>query len=559
MTLHARPHLSTHGRSDNHSAVAGVAYRLGLRLYDERAKTWHDFRNRRLGDHIAAALTIAPEGAPEWAMDPQALWNAVEGAEKRKDAQLARDYRIPIPLGVGLDEAKQMAIDMARAIVERLHTPVSIGLHRDADKTAFGAPKPEEKRGYHAHLYFPTRALEEIGQADGTSAWGLRTKFAFLTSRKTSSGFVEGLNAAWADLANRYAQEAGKVADYDHRSYERMGLDIEPQRTLGVAATAMERRGFWTRKGDELRGQIVLESEVLRATHAEALNDQHAQAVCDVIREGNGLDQQEGSIDLSGELHQVSEMQEVEAPSEVKEPLKSSESEVVSSNFLTGEPGSLLWRFRQAVPLPEDPDALRVYGQIVSLIRVVERLLRALVTLVHLKEQHEEDRGRRVAARLDTEYQADQARRRRSAAKTQLEEWEAAHPWRMAVAKSAGSKPAEWLALQEAMQKEDAKVQEAKATSMRHMERLDGIDQEGALLANQEAGERNELGQVLDGIEQLSPTLLAKLVSVSQQDERALLEAAKPMVLVESPEPEDMPPTLTQQQLAYRKRPIIRG
>lgn len=52
MSQHARPHHRTHTRSAGHSAVAGAAYRLGLRLYDERAKRWHDYRKRELGEEI---------------------------------------------------------------------------------------------------------------------------------------------------------------------------------------------------------------------------------------------------------------------------------------------------------------------------------------------------------------------------------------------------------------------------------------------------------------------------------------------------------------------------
>lgn len=66
---HARPHLEVHSRSNGHSAVAGAAYRLGLRLYDERAKVWHDYRKRGLGEEIVRALTIAPPDAPAWATD----------------------------------------------------------------------------------------------------------------------------------------------------------------------------------------------------------------------------------------------------------------------------------------------------------------------------------------------------------------------------------------------------------------------------------------------------------------------------------------------------------
>jgi len=90
MVLHARPHLQTHTRSAGHSAVAGAAYRLGLRLYDEQTKKWHDFRKRQLGEEIVRALTVAPEGAPDWSTDPAQLWNRVpsetRGSSRAGDA-----------------------------------------------------------------------------------------------------------------------------------------------------------------------------------------------------------------------------------------------------------------------------------------------------------------------------------------------------------------------------------------------------------------------------------------------------------------------------------------
>src|SRR5690348_8941137 len=109
VSRHARPHLETHSRGAGHSAVAGVAYRLGLRLYDRRTGKWHDFRRRKLGEEIVRAVTVAPPGAPDWATDPDELWNRAEGAEKRKDAQVARDYRIPIPFGLSDEQAGDMA------------------------------------------------------------------------------------------------------------------------------------------------------------------------------------------------------------------------------------------------------------------------------------------------------------------------------------------------------------------------------------------------------------------------------------------------------------------
>ncbi|KAG9613339.1 hypothetical protein KCV01_g1269, partial [Aureobasidium melanogenum] len=291
---HARPHLEIHSRSKGHSAVAGVAYRLGLRLWDERLQVWHDYRRRALGEEVVMALTVAPDGAPEWATDPGQLWNAVELAEKRKDSQVARDYRIPVPLGLNDKRAGQLAERLARFIMGELGTPVSVGLHRDADTDALGEVKPPEKQGYHAHLYFPSRPLVlqpatgEGGKGgDGsdeerTAAFGAR--HPMLASKALGRGMVETFNRVWAELATAAAADAGMDARYDHRSYERMGVDLTPQPTLGSGATALERKGFWTRKGDAVR-DIVVVSQAYELAHHEAIAAQHEIAKAGVEKE----------------------------------------------------------------------------------------------------------------------------------------------------------------------------------------------------------------------------------------------------------------------------------
>lgn len=241
MTPHARPHIETHNRSRGHSAVAGAAYRLGVSLWDARTGTRHAYARRRRGE-IVAAFTVAPDGAPAWATDPAQCWNRAEAAEKRKDAQVARDYRMPVPLGLDDQEAAAMAREMAEHIAARFAVPVSVGVHRDNPRDALGREKPDEKRGFHAHLYFPTRRLD----GDGYGA-----KLTELSNKTTSAPLVDALNERWAALANTYTARAGLVADYDHRAHARDGDTAMP--TLGVAACAMERRGITTDKGDTMK------------------------------------------------------------------------------------------------------------------------------------------------------------------------------------------------------------------------------------------------------------------------------------------------------------------
>lgn len=276
MTPHARPHIETHNRSRGHSAVAGAAYRMGLSLLDARTGTCHTYARRRRGGEIIAAFTIAPDGAPSWATDPAECWNRAEAAERRKDAQVARDYRIPVPLGLDDQAAAAMARDMAEHIAARFAVPVSVGVHRDNSRDALGAMKPAEKRGFHAHLYFPTRRLD--GDHYGA-------KLSELSNKTTSAPLVDTLNQRWAELANTYTARAGLVADYDHRAHARAGDSDEPTPTLGVAACAMERRGIETDKGADMK---LLERLRLAAKKASNANTEASSEPTTTTEEAGG-------------------------------------------------------------------------------------------------------------------------------------------------------------------------------------------------------------------------------------------------------------------------------
>ena len=225
MADHARPHVHTHHRSKGHSAVAGVAYRLGLKLYDEHAGQWQDFSGRK-AKNVVHGETIAPKGAPAWMRDPAQLWNAVEKAEVQAKAQIARDYRMPVPLGVAEADAISMARDMALHIMKRYDTPVSFAVHRDNAVNLDGDIKPADKVGYHAHIYFPTRAVDR-GEGGG-GEWLLGRKLTELSNKRTSSTEVELLNQQWSALANGCAKKAGIDRQFEWKSYLRLGIDKAP-------------------------------------------------------------------------------------------------------------------------------------------------------------------------------------------------------------------------------------------------------------------------------------------------------------------------------------------
>jgi hypothetical protein len=527
MVQHARPHLQVHSRGNDHSAVAGAAYRLGLRLYDIRAKKWHDFRRRKLGEEIVRALTIAPEGAPDWASDPGELWNRAEAAEKRKDAQVARDYRIPIPLGLADQVAGDMAEAMARFISDELHTAVSIGLHRDADIDALGSVKPHHLQGFHAHLYFPTRKLQEIAQEDGTSAWGLGEKLMILSSKQTGGAFVERLNEHWALLANRFTAANDLPADYDHRSYVRQEVPIEPQPTLGAAVTAMERRGFFTRRGDALRGDIVVPAKLYEAAHAIVLDVQQKQAVEDAIRERT--DPAARAARLAAVASAPPAAPQSEPVTAVAAPI---EQPPLPKPSLMAAPDSLAARFHGAAPAPQTLEERQTFVRVMKIVGIVERVLAALMALAERLRRHAEDRGRRMAAKLDVTYELDKARSQRAAAKEKLEKWEAGHRWQVITARAFGggesAKPRAWVTLLEQFEACQRRVQSLKTAIRGHQVHLDAFSEQEVALKVEQADAQERLRAALGTMVAVNPASVDPLLDAAYDIERAWVGAALP-------------------------------
>ena len=80
-------------RSAGQSAIASAAYRAGERLYSEYYGEYSDYT--RKGGVICSDILL-PSHAPKEYADRQTLWNAVEKAERGKNAQLAYSFDIAL-------------------------------------------------------------------------------------------------------------------------------------------------------------------------------------------------------------------------------------------------------------------------------------------------------------------------------------------------------------------------------------------------------------------------------------------------------------------------------
>lgn len=200
------------------SVIAAAAYRAGTKLMDEVLEKTFDYTRRVKG--VIQSMILAPEGAPAWVFDSGQLWNTVERSEKRVDAQLAREFVLAVPPELSADEQFKTAVDWAKKELVTSGMVAEISLHHT--KTG---------KNPHVHILCTMRKL------DGE-------KFSAKKSREWNDvGFLAKQRESWANAVNAALEKAGRNERVDHRSLKDRGIDRVPEPKIGVAASAMKRRG----------------------------------------------------------------------------------------------------------------------------------------------------------------------------------------------------------------------------------------------------------------------------------------------------------------------------
>ena len=242
-------------RSKGQSAIAAAAYRAGEKLHSEYYGETSDYTNKR---GVICSEILLPDHAPKEFADRQALWNAVEKAERGKNAQLAYSFDIALQNEFSLDENIALA---RRFLLEHF---VSRGMVVD-----FAVHVPDTEPGGisnpHFHVMSPIRPIEKNGK------WGCKQhrvyeldeagnrlldadgNYIFNAVPTTDWGSPETLEywrEQWAALCNTKFEEKGNGERIDHRSYERQGIDLLPTIHEGPAVRQMEAKGIRTDKGE---------------------------------------------------------------------------------------------------------------------------------------------------------------------------------------------------------------------------------------------------------------------------------------------------------------------
>ena len=203
-------HLSAKivSRAEGRSAVAAAAYRSGESLHDHHTAQTFDY-TRKTG--VEYSEILAPPEAPSWAHNRETLWNAAEQSERRKDAQLAREIEIGLPIELTKDQQVALLRDYARTTFVARGMVADVAIHLD---------NPDNP---HAHILLTTRDITPRGFGAKRRDWNARSE-------------LKEWRAAWANTANQHLARAGLDIRIDHRTLEAQGIDLLPGRKIGLSA-----------------------------------------------------------------------------------------------------------------------------------------------------------------------------------------------------------------------------------------------------------------------------------------------------------------------------------
>jgi len=283
------------GRSANchggHSAVEQASYIGRVKMYSEY--DGHTYYPKYSEDLVHSEVMLPPN-APSEFTDPVRLWNSVELSEKQNNAQLARTFRVELPN----DWSYELAIEVMKDFVQRNFVDkgmcAEFAIHDSENKKS-------GQHNLHSHIMLTLRSLDEKGH------WMPKQKKIYildengdrvpLIDKKTGIQKVDRQNRKqwkcstvptndWGnkdnvkiwrkdlvDTINSVNEKIG-ITDqvWEHRSFREQGLDILPEIHLGEKASAMERAGIHTIRGDinrDIRARNAV-IENARAAYDEA-------------------------------------------------------------------------------------------------------------------------------------------------------------------------------------------------------------------------------------------------------------------------------------------------
>ena len=239
-------------RGKGQSCMASCAYYSGEKKYSEYECCWkypHSSPAR-----VKWVEVMLPPNAPRAYADPQTLWNAVDAAETSVNAQTARSMLFALPRELTDEQNLALVRDFCQKEFVDKGMVCNFFYHDKGD----GNP--------HVHIMLTLRAMDENGK------WLPKSKNVYALDEngnriRAPNGswkrvkvdtvdwnerkYGEIWRQDWAAAQNAALEAAGRAERVDMRSLERQGVeDRLPQKHLGPTASALERKGVSSERGD---------------------------------------------------------------------------------------------------------------------------------------------------------------------------------------------------------------------------------------------------------------------------------------------------------------------
>lgn len=266
-------------RVTGRSAVGAAAYRAGVKIVDERTGEVHDYSRKR---GIEYRELVFPGGGTE---DRGQYWNRVEKHHKRGDAVLSREVEIALPEELTAAQRQRLASVFNRELADKYNIAADLNIHRPHRAKA-------DTRNHHGHIMLSACYTAADGSL-GKKAVELDPIHCQRNKLENAADFAR---KRWAELVNEALKKAGHKTQIDHNSLEKQRevalfcvehaaaitndpafkpeqikkaaeLDRPATIHLGPVATAMERRGIRTERGDYNRRAMaqVIDLAAVRA------------------------------------------------------------------------------------------------------------------------------------------------------------------------------------------------------------------------------------------------------------------------------------------------------
>lgn len=260
-------------RTSGRSAVAAAAYRHCAKMENEREGRVTDFTNKTGLAHSEFAV---PDDAPDWAkalidgktaaQSSEIFWNKVEAFEARKDAQLAKEFVLALPIELTTEQNIALMRDFVSAEI------TSRGLIADwAYHDIEGNP--------HVHLMTSLRPLTQDGfggkkvpvlDENGQPSRANNGQIQYKLWAGDKADFLQ-LRNSWYASQNKHLELNGHDIRVDGRSYAERGIDLEPTSHIGVAAKNIQREA--EAEGRTVNLERLAEHQAVRVENAKRISN----------------------------------------------------------------------------------------------------------------------------------------------------------------------------------------------------------------------------------------------------------------------------------------------